>query len=345
MWKTAVIARKELASYWSTTWAFSLLAIFLTATCLAVFGVTGLRPRAAADIRPLFHWMPPSLIFLAAALTMRQWSEEQRTGTLQVLLALPLDLRQAVLGKFLAALSMIAVALVLTLPIPLIAALLGPLAWGPVIGGYLACLLLAGAYTALGLWLSALTDDAVVAFLATALAGGLLYLAGTPAVLALAHPAYTNLLAGIGTGARFANAEHGVLDLRDLVYFGSLFSLFLPLTVCAVEQKRWGDSLLLAGCRGAAAVRLAVTAGGLLALNLLLAPLHSLRWDLRGYDDSAQTLVALSDMQDLAWQSLTCTLILFGLLGVRTAARAWRRREKPLDLCERDAYTESGLIG
>jgi ABC-2 type transport system permease protein len=345
MRKTAAIMQKELASYWATPLAFSLLAVFLVATCIAVFGVARLFARGMADVRPLFQWLPSALAVLAAALTMRHWSEEQRAGTLQLLLALPLHLGQAVSGKFLAALVVLLLALGLTLPLPVVVALLGPLAWGPVLGGYAACLLLAAAYTALGLWLSALTDDALVAFLATALAGGLLYLLGAPLVLERTIPACRGLLASIGTASRMANAERGLLDLRDLTYFGSLSVLFLLLAVQTLEHKRWGEGLVAGRRRRCARLRLGLAAGGLLALNLLLGPLDWLRFDLRSSAGSTSPLAALNEIQENACALLVLGLMFAGLLGARAAAHAWREREKPLDLSERDALFESGLIG
>lgn len=345
MHKTALLSRKELASCWSNHHTTTMLAIFLATTCFAVFGAGGLLGRRAVDIRPLLHWLAPALLFPAAALTMRQWSEERRLGTLELLLALPLALWPAALGKFLATMAVLSLALALTLPIPALLAALAPLDWGPVLGGYLACLLLAAVYTALGLWLSALTSDSLAAFLATLLAGGLLYLAGAPAVVSAAPAGCRDLLANMGAASRFARAARGLLDLRDLVYFGSLCAMFLLLSGHSVERRRWGDGQFATVQQRSTAVRLAFTAGGLLGLNLLLSPLRFLQWDLRGRDEAAQSLAALSELQEITWPWLTGALILLGLAGVSAAIRAWLRREKPLPLSERDAWLERGLIG
>ena len=181
---------------------------------------------------------------------MRQWSEEQRSGTLEMLMTLPVAPWQLVLGKFLAVMALVGVALLLTLPIPAVVAMLGPLDWGPVLGGYLAALLLAAAYAALGLWLSALTDNPIVALLATAVIGGLLYLLGTPVVTGLTGAPWNDVLRAAGTGSRFESIERGVIDLRDLLYYLSLCAFFLLLTVYhagpqAVGQ-RGGDAALSA---------------------------------------------------------------------------------------------------
>jgi len=149
------IARKEFAGFFSSPTAFIFLGAFLAVTLFVFFWVETFFARNIADVRPLFEWMPLLLIFLVAAITMRMWSEERRVGTLEFLLTMPVKTYQMVLGKFLACLALVVVALVLTLPLPLTVSLLGPLDWGPVFGGYIAALFLAAAYVAIGLFVSA----------------------------------------------------------------------------------------------------------------------------------------------------------------------------------------------
>src|SRR5690606_7671201 len=116
------------------------------------FWVADFWARELAAVRPLFRWMPLLMIFLVAALTMRQWSEEQQTGTLEILLTMPVRLVQLVLGKFLAVLGLVVVALALTIFLPITISTLGDMDLGPVIGGYLAAILMAAAYVAIGLF-------------------------------------------------------------------------------------------------------------------------------------------------------------------------------------------------
>ncbi|HSJ58592.1 MAG TPA: ABC transporter permease subunit, partial [Anaerolineae bacterium] len=113
------VTRKELSAYFGSPLALIFLGTFLVVTLFAFFWVEGFFARGIADVRPLFRWMPVLLLFLVAALTMRQWSEEQRAGTLEVLLTLPVKLPQLVLGKFLAVLALVALALALTLGLPI----------------------------------------------------------------------------------------------------------------------------------------------------------------------------------------------------------------------------------
>jgi len=114
-----VVARKELSAYFGSPVALIFLALFLIFTDVAFFWVGGFYTRNIADVRPLFRSMPVLLLFLVAALTMRQWSEEQRSGTLEVLLTLPVRRAELVLGKFLAVLLLVALALALTLLLPI----------------------------------------------------------------------------------------------------------------------------------------------------------------------------------------------------------------------------------
>ena len=211
------IARKELNSTFGSPMALIFLGAFLGATLFAFFWVDAFFSRGIADVRPMFRWMPILLIFLVAALTMRQWSEEQRSGTLEMLLTLPVRPARLALGKFLAVMVLIGVALALTLPLPITVSQLGNLDWGPVIGGYVAAALLAAAYAAIGLFVSSRTDNQIVALIATVLLGGSFYLVGTGGVVDFAGGALGDVLRAVGTGSRFESIERGVIDVRDLL--------------------------------------------------------------------------------------------------------------------------------
>ncbi len=277
--QTLSLTRKELNSYFGSPMALIFLGTFLLATLFVFFWVDAFFARGVADVRPLFRWMPLLLIFLVAALTMRQWSEEQRSGTLEMLLTLPVSATQMVIGKFLAVMALVALALALTLPLPITASLLGNLDWGPVLGGYLAGLLLAAAYAAIGLFISSRTDNQIVALIATALLGGFFYLLGTGGVVDFFGAGVGDILRALGTGSRFESIQRGVIDLRDLVYYGSLTGIFLALNVLSLNSKRWSE-----GEAGAPRRTREVLLSSLLVVNLLLAnvwlyPLQSLRLD------------------------------------------------------------------
>jgi ABC-2 type transport system permease protein len=299
MRQTLSITRKELEGYFDSPLAIIFLGAFLAVELFIFFTAERFFARGIADVRPLFRWMPVLLIFLVAALTMRQWSEEQRSGTLEVMLTLPVRHVQLVLGKFLAVMAIVGLALLLTTPLPISVSMLGNLDWGPVIGGYFAGLLMAAAYAAIGLFLSSRTDNQIVALLSTALLGGVFYLLGTRGVTDFVGGPASEILWALGTGSRFESIERGVIDLRDLVYYLSLTAIFLLLNTLSLDAMRWSQS------QDAYRRRVSITAGLLLAnlllVNVWLFPLHGLRLDLtagREFTISETTRNLLDNLQE-----------------------------------------------
>ncbi len=280
MKQTLSITRKELAGYFGSPMALLFIGAFLAVTLFAFFWLETFFARGIADVRPLFRWMPLLMVFLVAALTMRQWSEEQRAGTLEVLLTLPVSKVQLVMGKFIAVMILVAIALALTLFLPVTVALLGPLDWGPVVGGYLAALLMAAAYAAIGLFISSRTDNQLVSLIMTVLVGGLFYLIGSASITDFTSRGLGNVLSAIGTSSRFQSIERGVIDLRDLAYYLSLAGIFLVLNVISLDSKRWGHGRQTAAYRTGIRFTSALLIVNLLALNVWLYPLNGLRLDL-----------------------------------------------------------------
>lgn len=282
------ITKKEMRGYFGSLLAMIFLGTFLFSILFIFFTIERFFGRGIADVRPMFQWMPVLLIFLIAALTMRQWSEEQHSGTLEVLLTLPTSHLQLVLGKFLAVMGMISIALLLTLPLPIMVSLLGNLDWGPVVGGYLASILMAAAYAAIGLFISSRTDNQIVALIVSVLVGGLFYLIGAEAVTSILGGTGAVILRSLGTGSRFESIERGVIDLRDLVYYGSLAAIFLSLNMLAIDSQRWSKlqkAYRLNQMRSISLVML-----NLILLNIWLYPLNGLRVDL-----TAQKEFTISD--------------------------------------------------
>jgi ABC-2 type transport system permease protein len=307
------ITRKELSSFFGSPVAYLFIGAFLAACLFVFFWVDAFFARNIADTRPLFDWMPVLLIFLAAALTMRLWSEERRAGTLEVLATLPVPTWKLVLGKFLAALALVAVALVLTLPLPVTVSLLGPLDWGPVFGAYLATLLLAAAYIAIGLFVSARTDNPIVALIGTTLLCALFFLIGSPALTGLFGHGGGELLRLFGTGARFESITRGVIDLRDLYYYLSLVGVFLALCIYSLERLRWAaDSDRRAAHRRWQLVTL-LAAANLIAVNLWLQQVGSVRADL-----TEDRLYTVSDATRTYLQQLREPLLIRGYFSAET---------------------------
>jgi len=272
------IARKEFSGFFSSPIAFIFLGAFLAVTLFVFFWVETFFARNIADVRPLFEWMPLLLIFLVAAITMRMWSEERRAGTLEFLLTAPVKSYQLVLGKFLACLGLVAVALLLTLPLPVTVSLIGPLDWGPVFGGYLATLFLAAAYVAIGLFISARSANQIVSLILTAAVCGFFYLLGSDALTGLFGNRVAEFLKLLGSGSRFESITRGVIDLRDLYYYLSLVGVFLTLNVFALEWLRWSGNATNANHRRWGLVT-GLFVANFLAANLWLAPVGWVRAD------------------------------------------------------------------
>jgi len=301
MKQTLSITRKELEGYFGSPMALIFVGVFLAVTLFSFFWVDTFFARGIADVRPLFRWMPLLMIFLIAALTMRQWSEEQRSGTLEVLLTLPVPPIRLVVGKFLAVMALVVVALALTVFLPITVSLLGNLDWGPVFGGYLAAILLAAAYAAIGLFASSRTDNQIVALISTVLLCGLFYLAGSSGVTDFAGERLGEILRAVGSGSRFESIQRGVVDLRDLLYYLSLTGIFLALNVLSLDSKRWSTSQRTLPHRRGVTLTTILVALNLVLLNVWIFPLRGLRLDLtaqREYTLSQTTRDLLGNLQE-----------------------------------------------
>jgi ABC-2 type transport system permease protein len=280
MKQTLAITRKELEGTFGSPMALIFVGAFLAITLFAFFWLDTFFARGIADVRPLFQRMPQLMIILVAALTMRQWSEEQRSGTLEVLLTLPVEPIRLVLGKFLSVMALVAVSLALTIFLPITVSLLGNLDWGPVAGGYLAAILLAAAYTAIGLFVSSRTDNQIVAFILTALICGLFYLVGSEGVTDFFGENVGEILRAIGSGSRFESIERGVVDVRDLLYYLSLTGVFLTLNFASLESKRWSSGERTRPHRRGVVLTAVLLVVNLVFVNVWSYPLRGLRLDL-----------------------------------------------------------------
>lgn len=276
----ASISRKESRAFFRSPIAIIFLGVYLSFTLITFFGTEQFFARNIADLRPMFTWLPVLLIFLCSALTMRQWSEEQKLGTLEVLFTLPVRIPQLVLGKFFASLSLVALGLLLTLPIPVMVDMHGNLDWGPVIGGYVGALLLAGAYLSIGLFVSALTDNQIVALIGAVVLSALFWAVGSDPIVQFAGRSGAEILTAIGTGSRFESIRRGVLDLRDLAYYLTLVASFLTLNGVVLAAKGWSDGHRTSVGRANAKLLAGLVLANAVVLNVLLTDVTSLRVDL-----------------------------------------------------------------
>ncbi len=238
---TGVLLR-ELRAYLITPVAWLFTVIFLLLAGALTFYLGGFFERGQADLQPFFQFHPWLYLLLVPAIAMRLWAEERRSGTLELLLTLPIRPVQAVLAKFFAAWICIGMALALTFPMWLTVDYLGNPDNGVILGGYVGSLLLAGAFLSIGECVSALTRSQVIAFILTVAICFLLLMAGYPLVQgplqALGWPALADALADLSLYSHFNAISSGVLDLRDMAYFVLTIAFWLVACVIVLDTKR-----------------------------------------------------------------------------------------------------------
>lgn len=236
MRNTAAVFQREVAAFFGHPLAPIVLSLFLGLLALTSLWLDDLYQGGVASMRRPFFWMSASFLFFVPAITMRLLAEERRTGSLEMLVTLPLSSGQIVVGKWLAAVSMVAAALLLTLGWPVSLALLGDLDWGPVVGGYVGLLLQGAALAAIGVAASALTENQIVAFLLAAVLGLLPWVVGL--ALPLVPATWVPLVQYLTFDYHFSNLARGVLDTRSLVFYGGVIALGLHAAVSALELRR-----------------------------------------------------------------------------------------------------------
>jgi len=236
------IMRRELTGYFATPVAYVFLVIFLVMTGIFTFYLGSFYERGFADLEPFFRFHPWLYLFLVPAISMRLWAEERRSGTIELLLTLPLTTVDAVLGKFLAAWLFMGLALVLTTPMWVTVNYLGSPDNGVILAGYLGSWLMAGGFLAIGSCMSALTRNQVVAFILGVVICFLFLLSGLPMVMNLfkgwAPQVILDGIAGLSFLKHFADISKGVIDLRDLVYFVLVIGFWLFANVLVLEIKK-----------------------------------------------------------------------------------------------------------
>jgi ABC-2 type transport system permease protein len=236
---TLVVFKRELAGYFVTPVAYVVLAMFLLLSGFLTWSLGGYYESNQADMRLFFNYVPWLFLLLIPAISMRLWSEERRSGTIELLLTLPISLGQAVVGKFLAAWAFIGIALALTLTEWISVAYLGEPDHGVIFAGYVGSFVMAGAYLAVGSCVSSLTKNQVVAFVVAVLVCLMFMLAGLPGVIDLAVSILPETLVDVVRDMSFLNhysdITRGVIDLRDLVYFGSLITLCLFINTALIN--------------------------------------------------------------------------------------------------------------
>lgn len=237
-----IIFKRELASYFATPLAFVFIVIFLILASALAFLLGGLYERGQADLAPFFAYHPWLYLFLIPAVSMRLWAEERKSGSVELLMTLPVTLWQAVLGKYLAAWAFAGIALALTFPIWITVNFLGAPDNGAILAAYIGSFLMAGGFLAIGACISAATRNQVIAFIFTVVVCFGFLLSGFPLVLGIfqgwAPQPLLDAIASLSFLTHFEAISKGVIDLRDLVYFGALIAAWLAANAIVLDMKK-----------------------------------------------------------------------------------------------------------
>lgn len=238
------VFKREFGAYFSTPLAYVFIVIFLFAMGAFTFYIGHFYENGVADLSVFFGFHPWLYLFLVPAIAMRLWAEERRTGTMELLLTLPIPLWVTVAGKYLAAWAFTGIALLLTFPIWLTVNYLGNPDNGVILASYLGSFLVAGGYLAIGACISASTSNQVIAFVVSVVVCFLFTVSGAPLVLdffrAWAPLLLVNAISSFSMLTHFTAISAGVIDLRDIIFFISLIALFLGANIAIVDLKKTG---------------------------------------------------------------------------------------------------------
>jgi ABC-2 type transport system permease protein len=232
------IFKKEFRGYFQSPIAYIFITVFLVVLHGLLFWATGFLVIGQADLRDFFGLMSIMLIFFVPAIAMRLWAEEMKLGTMELLMTFPVRDWEAVAGKFLAALAIVGLAIILTIPLPIGVGIFGKLDAGPIIGGYLGALLLSATYLAIGAFMSSTTSNQIIAFILTLL----ILLVGSLGLdwISQFSPSWlASWLSYVSLRQHFDNISRGIIDIRDIFYYLSVTGLFLFLNVRSVESRKW----------------------------------------------------------------------------------------------------------
>jgi ABC-2 type transport system permease protein len=229
------IFRRELRSYFNSPVAYVVIVVFLA--IVGWFFTSNLFLMNVASLRVMFELIPLVFLFFVPAITMRLLAEEKKSGTLELLTTKPVTDSEIVIAKFLAAWTLLAAALVPTLLYLVTMMSLGSIDLGPVAAGYLGLLLMGGAYIAIGIFASSLTENQIIAFITSFLIVLALFLMDK--VLMYLPEGLASTVEFLGVDYHFSNIARGVIDSRDIIYFASLLGFSLLLATVSLERRKW----------------------------------------------------------------------------------------------------------
>lgn len=229
------IYKKELRSYFNSPIAYIVIGVFLVIT--GWFFTSSLFLAGVVTMRNVFDIIPFIFLFFIPAISMRSFSEEKKSGTIELLLTKPITDMDIVLGKFLAALTLTAIALAFTLIYVISLSFLGKIDLGSIIAAYIGLLLMSGIYIGIGIFASSLTENQVVAFIISFLIVFALFMLNK--ILIFLPSTLASIFEYISIDYHFGNIARGVIDSRDIIYYLSGITIFVLLTKTSLESRRW----------------------------------------------------------------------------------------------------------
>jgi ABC-2 type transport system permease protein len=239
---TLAVFKRELRAYFATPVAYVFIVIFLFLTAVFTFKFGGFYERNQADLEPFLRFHPWLYLFLIPAISMRLWSEERKSGTVELLMTLPIALGAAVLGKFLAAWCFTAIALALTATMWVTVNMLGDPDNTVILAGYIGSLIMAGGFLAIGSCISALTKNQVIAFVVSVVISFCFVMSGFTIVLDFfrhwAPQSIVDVVSSFSFLTHFHSIKKGVIDVRDVIYFASLIAFWLYANTLAIESRK-----------------------------------------------------------------------------------------------------------
>jgi ABC-2 type transport system permease protein len=235
------VLKRELKGYFATPVAYVFLVIFLFFAGYLPFR-DGFFEIRQADLRLFFTNLPLLFVFMVPSAAMRLWAEERKSGSIELLLTLPITVPQAVLGKFFAAWAFLGIALLLTFPLPAVVVYLGDPDMGQIITGYIGSFLMAGGFLAIGSFFSALTKNQVISFILSVVACAILVFAGNPTTLNYLSesifPSIVGVVESLSFQAHFESIMRGVVELKDIAYFGILIAAWVSACTLILEERK-----------------------------------------------------------------------------------------------------------
>ena len=237
-----IIFKRELSSYFATPLAYIFIVIFLIVNGIFTFDLGGFYLRGQADLLPFFSFHPWLYLFMVPAIAMTLWADERKTGTIELLLTLPIKLSEAVFGKFFAAWVLTGIALSLTFPIWVTVNYLGDPDNGVIAAAYIGSWFMAGGFLSIGSCMSACTKNSVIAFILTVSICFLFVIMGSP-ILLNSFPEWIpqfliDSISALGFLSHFDSISKGVLDIRDILYFTIFIASWLLASAIVIEMKK-----------------------------------------------------------------------------------------------------------